>query len=286
MTQVISKLSNELWLIICSYFDNLKYFVRLWIASNGRKILPADHPTFWAALVREFCLERGVSFDDLKDRLCLENLEGASMVAALFSNRKCSRSGCYQVFQEWCNAASSCAYHSGRLRSTGSLSCCSRKGFKSAGCKSGYHDGLFYKMVTLRRIVHNGIEDESQTSDSLKGAENGEDKTIGMVHSAPGFPIGSKPGQLKSKIKTTAVTSLDEPSSNLPPINSSSRLSRVVAYESAAGDCHAAKRSMGGFSNNSSSSNTNIYLPAITPDRGGNFRDQPVETKGKEAPLG
>lgn len=86
-------------------------------------------------------------------RLCLNESMGMGLLKALFSSKKCSRSGCMKFYHEFNNDNSQCMYHPGKLKSGGYLSCCRNKGFKSVGCKKAYHDGMFYSMVYSRRVI-------------------------------------------------------------------------------------------------------------------------------------
>lgn len=66
----------------------------------------------------------------------------------------CSRSGCYQWFQE-CDSTL-CLYHPGYKKvysRRSKLTCCDAKDFDEPGCCSmTYHDGSFYNLTNLPRI--------------------------------------------------------------------------------------------------------------------------------------
>lgn len=104
-------------------------------------------------MIKSYCMTHGYNYTDTMARLCLNESMGMGLLKALFSTKKCSRSGCMKFYHEFNNDNSQCMYHPGKLKSGGYLSCCRNKGFKSIGCKKAYHDGMFYSMVYSRRVI-------------------------------------------------------------------------------------------------------------------------------------
>lgn len=148
----ISKVSDALWLEIVQYLDSLKNFVRFWIVSNLFKTIPKTHHTFWVALVEAFLMSRRLTLEEIRGHLNREELVGFHLLEYLFSNRKCSRSGCYKIYFEWQNiGCTPCMFHPGKMKPNGILSCCRGKGFKSPGCKAGNHNGFIFSMARLSR---------------------------------------------------------------------------------------------------------------------------------------
>lgn len=79
-----------------------------------------------------------------------EKIDVFEVLRKLHSDRKCSRSGCFQSFKEINNDVGCCSYHPGRMKGM-SLSCCRKKNFNEKGCKCSYHDGSFYDTVYSKR---------------------------------------------------------------------------------------------------------------------------------------
>ena len=165
MKNMFSLLCDEIWFEIACCCSTLKEFVRFWISCPSLlRHVSVDNKTFWISLVDHFLFTRGLSMKEMVNRLGLVDASGIVLVRQLFSVKKCSRSGCYTDFCEFTNGADKCLFHPGRLRATGYLSCCRSKGFKSVGCKAGYHDGMIHNMVHLKRSIHGFNETENETS--------------------------------------------------------------------------------------------------------------------------
>lgn len=82
------------------------------------------------------------------NNLSADKVDCIELLAKLHLPRKCSRSGCFQIFKEIDNSSSSCRFHSGRMKGLSGLSCCRSKSFTSAlGCKISHHDGSFFDTV-------------------------------------------------------------------------------------------------------------------------------------------
>ena len=153
---------DEIWITICSYLDSLKYFIRfkLCLGKKLNYILSENKHQFWSKLVINYLSIRKVNITQ-----CINSIRGMQAVdlkdinyksiAHLFSNKKCSHSGCFRIFNEWSNDSSSCLFHPGKKKTTGRLSCCGEKSFQTIGCKTSYHDGLFYSLVNLERPINN-----------------------------------------------------------------------------------------------------------------------------------
>lgn len=183
--------------MICAYFESLNLFVRVWIACGGRKAIEVADYEFWHGLVRTFCASRSVSLDQLTGRTILSaDGGGVELVKSLFYTKKCSRSGCYQMFSEWLNHPTACRFHTGKMKPTGLLSCCRGKGFRSPGCRQDYHDGLFFAVVHLRRGAAEAKEKSKQApSHTPSAADESVERT-----SLP--PLSSLPPQaLKSSMR-------------------------------------------------------------------------------------
>lgn len=148
-----NRFCDDIWFIIGTYMSNLRFIMRYWLADKEfRQNYPA-HCNFWSAIIKSYCMTHGYNYTDIMARLCLNESMGVGLVKALFSSRKCSRSGCMKFYHEFNNDNSQCLYHPGKLKSGGYLSCCRNKGFKSVGCKKAFHDGMFYSMVYSRRVI-------------------------------------------------------------------------------------------------------------------------------------
>ena len=134
-------------------------------------------------------------------RLCLNESMGVGLLKALFSSKKCSRSGCMKFYHEFNNGNSQCMYHPGKLKSGGYLSCCRSKGFKSVGCKKAYHDGMFYSMVYSRRVIQeegtaalddSGAQKQSESVKNLAVHITSTATTTGKDNLRDSFVISTK----------------------------------------------------------------------------------------------
>ena len=148
-----NRFCDDIWFIIGNYLSNLRFILRYWLADREFRQNYPTHCSFWSAMIKSYCVTHGYNYTDTMARLCLNESMGVGLLKALFSSKKCSRSGCMKFYHEFNNDNSQCVYHPGKLKSGGYLSCCRNKGFKSVGCKKAYHDGMFYSMVYSRRVI-------------------------------------------------------------------------------------------------------------------------------------
>lgn len=142
---------NEIWYNIASFLPSLKLFVIVWQILGQNLFISKDDELFWLHMVKAFCTSRLIDLDNIINRLCID-YKGIELIKILFSNKICSRSGCYKKYCEINNCETDCLYHTGKLSSNGCLTCCRGQGFKSVGCNTSFHDGLMYRMVHLKRI--------------------------------------------------------------------------------------------------------------------------------------
>lgn len=213
--------------------SNLRFIMRYWLADKEfRQNYPA-HCNFWSAMIKSYCMTHGYNYTDIMARLCLNESMGVGLVKALFSSRKCSRSGCMKFYHEFNNDNSQCLYHPGKLKSGGYLSCCRNKGFKSVGCKKAFHDGMFYSMVYSRRV----IQEEGtaavaaaavDSGANLKQPEDVKNITVGVTSTAAST---GKDDQRDSSIistKTAVAASISDNSSIYATADHTSDSRRVV----------------------------------------------------------
>lgn len=145
------KFYDEIWFHIAGYFVSLKSFARFWWSNPHLFRNELTHNSqFWTAIISYFCRIRHKDFSELSGRIDLKE-SGVWILRSLHSERRCSRSGCYQMYTEWENGATQCMYHPGKLRSTGHMSCCRGKGFTAPGCKAAFHDGAVFSLIHMRR---------------------------------------------------------------------------------------------------------------------------------------
>jgi len=142
---------SEIWLHIAGFVDSPKSFARFWWSTPYlmRSDLTKSN-VFWKSMIRQFCEVHELDFNEVIDRADLREI-GIHILRPLHLAKRCSRSGCYQMYCEWENGAMQCVYHPGKLRATGYLSCCRGKGFSSTGCKAAYHDGSVFSLIHMRR---------------------------------------------------------------------------------------------------------------------------------------
>lgn len=139
---------DEIWWHLAGYCINLKDIARVWLSCpklfRNERLQSAQ---FWKYLISSFNSTHIPRI--LKD---INNVQcGLDILRFLFTEKVCSRSGCYRNFIEWENDSICCKYHSGKLNTTGYLSCCRGKGFSSLGCKQGSHEGRTYSLIHSRR---------------------------------------------------------------------------------------------------------------------------------------
>lgn len=169
---------DEIWIVISSYFDNLKYLINLKF-SFGKKynyILGENKDQFWFKLINNYLTIRGIDTSLVMKKFKNPDSDSLrstnyNLIKTLFSNKKCTHSGCFKIYNEWSNNSDSCLFHPGKKNSTGRLSCCREKSFQSIGCKSSFHDGLFYSIVNLERPTLNN-DNISNATNSNNNEEN------------------------------------------------------------------------------------------------------------------
>jgi len=156
--KLIYQICDDIWIHLSSYFDNIKYLLRLRIALNKRSSqFDMERLTFWLKIVEQFYKGQREDYYNFLQNLSHTNIFQANNASAilreLFSNKKCSRTGCFKIFTEISNKNGTCKFHPGRKNSSGFLSCCRERTFQSEGCKKGYHDGFFHNVVFCQRTV-------------------------------------------------------------------------------------------------------------------------------------
>ena len=174
MKNVFDIFCSEIWCHTASFFPSLSSFVFFWFSVP--ELVRSEHThnaVFWTSLLKYLCLDRNRNYNEFSKRLGI-NDTGIFMVRQLFRQKLCSRSGCYCRYTEWCNAPTACSYHPGKLRPNGLLSCCRGKGFRSAGCKTAFHDGVFFNLVHMARRKDESSENNNMSSgdSSNSNAEN------------------------------------------------------------------------------------------------------------------
>ena len=152
---------DEVWIIIASYLDNIAYLIRWKIAlSKKSSQFSYERKSFWLTLIEQFfhsqILDTNTCLSKIRLSTISDSADTAYLLKELFSKKKCSRSGCLRFFREFKNNHGACKYHPGKKNSSGFLSCCREKSFQTPGCKSGYHDGLFFNMVYCQRLPVDG----------------------------------------------------------------------------------------------------------------------------------
>eukprot|EP00601_Ochromonadales_sp_CCMP2298_P032279 CAMPEP_0173325792 /NCGR_PEP_ID=MMETSP1144-20121109/715_1 /TAXON_ID=483371 /ORGANISM="non described non described, Strain CCMP2298" /LENGTH=177 /DNA_ID=CAMNT_0014270047 /DNA_START=58 /DNA_END=591 /DNA_ORIENTATION=- len=154
---------------------------------------------------------------------------GLELLQRLFGSKKCSRSGCYARFCEWDNHnALLCKYHPGKLRGTGLLSCCRGKGFRSAGCKTSRHDGLFFSLVHMRRDDREtGKDRESGNSIDSKNQTRKQTQAQSQPSSVTLPPILSPRSSNSTSVSSNSYSNSNSNSSSIST-DVSCRLPKVV----------------------------------------------------------
>ena len=141
-------LSAELWCEIFYYFRDIKDAIRTWIAFGLRKVISKQHQ-IWMFLLVDLLKDSTIS--SFLQRINCPTLpaqkQGLVFLSRIYQQKKCCRSGCFQMFSEIQNTSKLCRFHSGKMTSVGNLSCCREKSFRVVGCKTGYHCGDFYDYV-------------------------------------------------------------------------------------------------------------------------------------------
>lgn len=176
-------LCDEVWIQISSYFDDLKSII-LWKIALSRKAsqFSFERHDFWLTIVEQFYRSRKLDITNFQSKyksLNLTNAEDMSnYLKSLFSTKKCSRSGCFRTYVEFNNNFGDCKFHPGKKNSAGYLTCCREKSFQAQGCKSSFHDGLFFNVLYCQRVktCDTGVLPEIKVARALqkplRGIEN------------------------------------------------------------------------------------------------------------------
>ena len=161
-------LNVDCFITLAGWVLSLKDLVRLWIALGCR--LPAKG-RLWTYALREHLNPGERSFENDVENLediilrlgCRLDSGGLLLIERMFINRKCSKSGCFQHFQEINNHNKACCYNSGSLR-RGKLTCCRADNFRDKGCKSGFHNGALHEALFSKRE-----KPDDETDDIVSG---------------------------------------------------------------------------------------------------------------------
>lgn len=224
-----NRFCDDIWFIIGTYLSNLRFILRYWLADREFRQNYPTNCSFWSAMIKSYCMTHGYNYTDTMARLCLNESMGVGLLKALFSSRKCSRSGCMKFYHEFNNDNSQCVYHPGKLKSGGYLSCCRNKGFKSVGCKKAYHDGMFYSMVYSRRVIQE--EGTAAVDDSGVHSKQSESVKNLAVHITSTATTDGNDDQRDSSIISTKTAVASSIGGSSTAANHSSD-SRVVAVQS------------------------------------------------------
>lgn len=252
MSHLLSKLSNELWIEIASYGIGLNDFIRLWMSCKVLYMMyDKKDNQFWKNLLEFFLTTHGLSSDIIKRRIQASSAylflkssiandigsdgsEAFNTIRQLCEYRKCSRSGCYKLYQEWSNNDQACSYHPGRAKSGQVLSCCRGKGFDSPGCKLSSHSGIFHiaayskrEKVTTEPKTNRGMKEtvslntNTSTTDrsaihepnSTTNTVNDASQTVSFLPSITPSVTSTKTQSNANRNESTKITSV-----KLPPI--------------------------------------------------------------------
>ena len=164
-------LNADCFITLAGFVFSLKDLVRLWIALGCK--LPANGKLWTYALMEylgDRTLEGSNNLEDITIRLgCRLDSRGLLLIERMFINRKCSRSGCFQFFQEINNHSKACCYHPGALR-RGKLTCCRQSSFRDKGCTLQFHSGALHEAMFSKR------EEEVDDSENQEYAEIRSDR--------------------------------------------------------------------------------------------------------------
>jgi hypothetical protein len=191
-------LPDDLFVELCTWLGSLSEAARLWESlCLLRQGIKADS-NVWALVVRNYYSLRDPNPAALENSLLRGGIRGNEahglmLLRQLSSFRKCSRSGCLLKYRETENSSSSCYYHPGKLRNN-LLSCCKSAGFRSLGCKKGYHDGELHANIWVVRA-------EQQNSDKID--EKSDTKLPQIIVSQK-----PQPTTMTTRAKTPSVPSL------------------------------------------------------------------------------
>eukprot|EP01039_Chlorochromonas_danica_P006206 gene6206-6844_t len=169
------RLSPDMLISIAPYCSSLREFVLLLYAT--KLILLYRHgkdDAFWEKLLQHYLCAFGRDLQHVLNNY--QNIRSSSHIMDshntvwyhttqdLFTIRKCSRSGCYQQYEEWMNHNQACSYHPGKLKNN-ALTCCRERSFRSPGCKRTSHSGLFHYFLFSRREVARSSQIQEKRND-------------------------------------------------------------------------------------------------------------------------
>ena len=143
---------HDIWLHVFEYCQDLKQCVLAWIAFGLPKTISRHHE-IWHQLLERYFYRQGKDLEDVLGMIAtpIDSFTGLDLFARLYSRKKCSRSGCFKQFKHIDNHSHACHYHSGKMKSSKTLSCCLATSFATEGCKKGWHDASFFEMVYRTR---------------------------------------------------------------------------------------------------------------------------------------
>ena len=139
---------DDIWLHVFEYCQELKHCVLAWIAFGLPRTINRQHE-IWHQLLERYFLRQNKDMESILDMMAnpIDSFSGLDLYARLHSQKKCSRSGCFRWFRHLDNCSHACHYHTGKMKSNKTLSCCRASSFLSPGCKRGWHDASFFEMV-------------------------------------------------------------------------------------------------------------------------------------------
>lgn len=177
----LDQIPQDAWLLIACFLPSLRDFVRLWILSKKMQLLcPKTHSIFWRSLIDSFMMSRGLSLGQTSVSMVGSfkimrpaapddpgDMEDFRQLELLFAKRKCSRSGCFQWYEEWRNHRSACMFHPGKMKARGFLTCCGASSFQEPGCQKNSHNGMFHFMLHTHRPAELPVNSTMGSSSSL-----------------------------------------------------------------------------------------------------------------------
>jgi len=169
----------DVWGIVFEYIGELRFIIRAWIELKLTKIVNRSH-NIWQALLEVSCNRYNVDIQTLLVNIysfsSASKYDYIDIFAKMHTMKKCSRSGCFKMFNEATNSTECCYYHPGKLRtagySTSCLTCCRSKSFSAPGCRRGRHEGAFYSFVYSKREEKPLVESALTSATSSSGTES------------------------------------------------------------------------------------------------------------------
>ena len=168
------KLNEDCFFELAAFLDDdLKQIVRFWVALCLRNDV-TKNSVVWREILKRY-LASSLSACNNNYNTLINNETIASLrfragvradipylnlIGRLYCKRKCSRSGCFEMYQEISNHATACRHHSGKMRNR-FLSCCRERSFRALGCKQNFHDGVLFEFIHYKREK---IEEEDTLS--------------------------------------------------------------------------------------------------------------------------